>query len=192
MRTDWNDERVATLKRMYYEGYSASAIAKALGGVTRNAVIGKIHRLGLAGQRTACKAVRRNVPPRGQYLPPAKKTEKPSAVKRTAVQNEPLGIVVESQPTSIAEKLVVKGMKHLTLLEIKDGQCKFVSKTGKNGEHLFCGRKACGSYCPEHKNVVYPPRQKRDPSLRLPRSATAGSARTIYDYGPKELTDYFK
>ena len=46
----WTDERVETLKRMWGEGQSASTIAKELGGVTRNAVIGKVHRLGLSNR----------------------------------------------------------------------------------------------------------------------------------------------
>ena len=46
----WTDERVETLKRMWGEGLSASQIAKELGGVTRNAVIGKVHRLGLSNR----------------------------------------------------------------------------------------------------------------------------------------------
>ena len=46
----WTDERVETLRRMWAEGQSASQIAKELGGVTRNAVIGKVHRLGLSNR----------------------------------------------------------------------------------------------------------------------------------------------
>ena len=46
----WNDERVEMLKKMWGEGQSASQIAKELGGVTRNAVIGKVHRLGLSNR----------------------------------------------------------------------------------------------------------------------------------------------
>ena len=46
----WTDDRVETLKRMWSEGQSASAIAKELGGVTLNAVIGKVHRLGLSNR----------------------------------------------------------------------------------------------------------------------------------------------
>ncbi|MEI4232942.1 GcrA family cell cycle regulator [Roseovarius sp. D22-M7] len=49
----WNDERVDLLKRMWSEGQSASQIAKELGGVTRNAVIGKVHRLGLSNRTGA-------------------------------------------------------------------------------------------------------------------------------------------
>jgi GcrA cell cycle regulator len=48
----WTDERVETLKKMWAEGQSASQIAKELGGVTRNAVIGKVHRLGLSNRVT--------------------------------------------------------------------------------------------------------------------------------------------
>ncbi len=52
----WTDERVETLKRMWAEGLSASQIAKDLGGVTRNAVIGKVHRLGLSNRDAAVEA----------------------------------------------------------------------------------------------------------------------------------------
>ena len=52
----WTDERVETLKKMWGEGQSASQIAKELGGVTRNAVIGKVHRLGLSNRATASGA----------------------------------------------------------------------------------------------------------------------------------------
>jgi GcrA cell cycle regulator len=48
----WTDERVETLKKMWADGQSASQIAKELGGVTRNAVIGKVHRLGLSNRVT--------------------------------------------------------------------------------------------------------------------------------------------
>jgi GcrA cell cycle regulator len=49
----WTDERVETLKKMWGEGQSASQIAKELGSVTRNAVIGKVHRLGLSNRAGA-------------------------------------------------------------------------------------------------------------------------------------------
>ena len=48
----WTDERVEILKKLWGEGQSASQIAKELGGVTRNAVIGKVHRLGLSNRAT--------------------------------------------------------------------------------------------------------------------------------------------
>ena len=65
----WTDERVEILKKMWGEGQSASVIAKELGGVTRNAVIGKVHRLGLsnrAGSGASAKAApeKKAKPPR--------------------------------------------------------------------------------------------------------------------------------
>ena len=71
----WNDERVAILKKMWLEGNSASEIAKELGNITRNAVIGKVHRLGLSNRDTnisksgtsstkAIKSVKRGRPPK--------------------------------------------------------------------------------------------------------------------------------
>lgn len=48
----WTDERVELLTKMWNEGHSASTIAKELGGVTRNAVIGKVHRLGLSNRNS--------------------------------------------------------------------------------------------------------------------------------------------
>ena len=71
----WNDERVAILKKMWLEGNSASEIAKELGNITRNAVIGKVHRLGLSNRDTnisksgatstkAIKSAKRGRPPK--------------------------------------------------------------------------------------------------------------------------------
>ena len=51
----WTDERVELLKKLWLDGLSASQIAKQLGGVTRNAVIGKVHRLGLSGRAAPSK-----------------------------------------------------------------------------------------------------------------------------------------
>lgn len=73
----WTDERVETLKRMWGEGQSASAIAKELGGVTRNAVIGKVHRLGLSNRNEEAEAA-----PAAPAEPVEKKAEKrPAAPK---------------------------------------------------------------------------------------------------------------
>jgi GcrA cell cycle regulator len=64
----WTEERVSELKKLWAEGHSASQIAKKLGAVTRNAVIGKVHRLGLSGPaHTQITAAEANVEP--QRLP---------------------------------------------------------------------------------------------------------------------------
>ncbi|AFO92111.1 GcrA cell cycle regulator [Phaeobacter inhibens] len=68
----WTDERVELLKKMWGEGQSASQIAKELGGVTRNAVIGKVHRLGLSNRNS------------GTAKPAAEPKEKPAAAPKPA------------------------------------------------------------------------------------------------------------
>jgi GcrA cell cycle regulator len=72
----WTDERVETLKRMWAEGQSASQIAKELGGVTRNAVIGKVHRLGLSNRA-------------GDGAAHGEEAEAPVAAPAAAVRPEP-------------------------------------------------------------------------------------------------------
>ncbi|KPP90407.1 MAG: autonomous glycyl radical cofactor GrcA [Rhodobacteraceae bacterium HLUCCA08] len=72
----WTDERVEILKKMWAEGQSASQIAKELGGVTRNAVIGKVHRLGLSNRAGAGTAAPK----------PAAKAEPDAAPKRAKVK----------------------------------------------------------------------------------------------------------
>ena len=66
----WTDDRVETLKRMWGEGQSASVIAKELGGVTRNAVIGKVHRLGLSNRAAPATAPEKEAEPAVAAVPP--------------------------------------------------------------------------------------------------------------------------
>jgi len=84
----WTDERVETLKKMWGEGQSASQIAKELGGVTRNAVIGKVHRLGLSN-RTAAAA--------GGKAEAAPKQSPAADVDAADVPEVPKGPVMETQ-----------------------------------------------------------------------------------------------
>ncbi len=58
MTNGWTDDRVTLLKKLWTDGLSASQIAKQLGGVTRNAVIGKVHRLGLAGRAAPSRPIK--------------------------------------------------------------------------------------------------------------------------------------
>lgn len=86
----WTDERVETLTRMWGEGQSASQIAKELGGVTRNAVIGKVHRLGLSNRNTeepaAAAAPAAVAPPAPEAAPPAPEAPKAAAKPRAAAK----------------------------------------------------------------------------------------------------------
>lgn len=89
----WTDERVETLKKMWGEGQSASQIAKELGGVTRNAVIGKVHRLGLSNRAGSGGAAAAKPAAKEKPAPAPKmetKAAKPKAEPRTmpAVKQE--------------------------------------------------------------------------------------------------------
>jgi GcrA cell cycle regulator len=101
----WTDERVELLKKMWNEGHSASTIAKELGGVTRNAVIGKVHRLGLSN---------RNGPETGTDKPeqasPAAPDKGPAVVDlaqvkaERAAQPKPKVTAPAPQPEPVAAK----------------------------------------------------------------------------------------
>ena len=89
----WSDERVAVLKKMWLEGNSASEIAKVLGNITRNAVIGKVHRLGLSNRDAnasksgtitskVTKGVKRGRPPK-KIDKEVKKRGRPQKLKET-------------------------------------------------------------------------------------------------------------
>ena len=95
----WTDERVELLKKMWGEGQSASQIAKELGGVTRNAVIGKVHRLGLSNRTTtsSAKAAETKEKPAAAAAAPAPKAEpKPKPQPKT----EPARPVAAAEPAA--------------------------------------------------------------------------------------------
>ncbi|WP_108484736.1 GcrA family cell cycle regulator [Oceaniglobus ichthyenteri] len=96
----WTDERVETLKKMWGEGQSASQIAKELGGVTRNAVIGKVHRLGLSNRAAAPAAAKPEAPAEAAAPAPAPKPETPAEEPAAAAPPPPPEPKVETpEPT---------------------------------------------------------------------------------------------
>jgi GcrA cell cycle regulator len=150
----WTDERVATLKKLWLEGLSASQIAKQLGGVTRNAVIGKVHRLGLSGRaapsqpsRTTFKAPR---PPRPVSQPVPRRVE---AVQH-APAPQPRPIVYDESPGSA------------TVLTLGAHMCKWPIGDPSADSFTFCGRRndGDGPYCVQHASVAYQPQQAKKKS----------------------------
>lgn len=150
----WTEERVSLLRKLWTEGLSASQIAKQLGGVTRNAVIGKVHRLGLAGRATPSRPARR--PVRAARPRPI---SGPSAPRlRTAI---PGGLPAVSVPQ--LEPLVLESGKTATVLTLNDRMCKFPIGDPPDADFAFCGRDACGNgpYCNDHARLAYQPSQAR-------------------------------
>ncbi|OIQ25824.1 MAG: GcrA cell cycle regulator [Alphaproteobacteria bacterium MedPE-SWcel] len=108
----WTDERVELLKKMWGEGQSASQIAKELGGVTRNAVIGKVHRLGLSNRTTggakAAAEPKEKPAPKPAPKPKAQpKTEpaRPPAPEPAAAA--PAASTAEAKPSVPARKQII-------------------------------------------------------------------------------------
>ena len=139
----WTDERVETLKKLWLDGLSASQIAKQLGGVTRNAVIGKVHRLGLAGRASPSRSERPRLP----------MAPKPASL-RTHV---PAVAVVEEDPLQLEDG------NFATVLTISDRMCRWPIGDPAAQEFHFCGRnpKSGSPYCEAHARKAYQPQQAR-------------------------------
>ena len=159
----WTEDRVDVLKKLWAEGHSASQIAKQLGGVTRNAVIGKVHRLGLSGRATPSRPVKR--PPR--LARPKPQVQPGTAVAAPASTTSPeetrirrsdqQAILSALQPAMVADG------EAATILTLRDSMCKWPIGDPADPQFAFCGRKSdCGPYCSEHAKVAFQPQRKRD------------------------------
>ena len=105
----WTEERVEKLKTLWAEGHSASQIANQLGGVTRNAVIGKVHRLGLSGRATPSRPVKR--PPRlARPKPVQARKQAPSAPVTQEVEEKAV-VRRETLPSISLEPAVLENGK---------------------------------------------------------------------------------
>lgn len=140
----WTEERVEELKRLWAEGHSASQIAARMGGVTRNAVIGKVHRLGLSGRAAPAK-------------PKTVATEKVSPVEPVS-QPSPLRHVLRDLPP-----ITELGNDRMTVSSIGSGQCKWPIGDPASDDFHFCGQAATGGkpYCAYHVQLAFQPSQTR-------------------------------
>ena len=164
----WTDEIVEQLKQHWIDGKSASQIASLLGnGVTRNAVIGKVHRLGLAGRaKTPSSGASR--PSRRMAPPPAHRVAGPrlnSAAPRmmrgaTALAFAPQALSELEQPEF--ESVVVPMSLRVTIIELKEAMCRWPLGDPATSEFRYCGSPtACGPYCAYHGGLAYQPAQER-------------------------------
>lgn len=172
MNPGWTEDRVGALKKLWLEGQSASQIAKTLGGgVTRNAVIGKVHRLGLSGRAAPSQPARTTFrPARPRPAATATPTQAPSAPRRMeAAAPRP---VAPSVPAA-APTPELPGTA--TVLTLGAHMCKWPIGDPSTSDFSFCGRRASeGVYCGEHARVAYQPQVRKsatkDASTDLARS----------------------
>ena len=147
----WTDERVSTLKKLWLDGLSASQIAKQLGGVTRNAVIGKVHRLGLSGRAAPSQPSR----PVFKAPRPARPVAPPVVQRRVevsaSVPQPPMPTVYRTEEPGTA-----------TVLTLGAHMCKWPIGDPSTDGFTFCGRRnSDGPYCNDHARVAYQPQQSK-------------------------------
>lgn len=152
----WTDERVELLKKLWMEGLSASQIAAELGSVTRNAVIGKVHRLGLSGRaKTSSAAARPKRAQRGSSfgVRPARNTHRKSGAAFQLPANGERAVV--SQPVAVAAPEPLK----LDLIELTEQTCKWPIGDPAQEDFHFCGHKTkdASPYCAYHSRLAYQP-----------------------------------
>ena len=164
----WSDERVELLKKMWGEGQSASQIAKELGGVTRNAVIGKVHRLGLSNRASggattkaapekapakakAAKAAPRKAPEPAAAEPAAEpaaaEPARPAPMSPARRAIIPAGQPLPPQPSTneispealATQREVEKKAKKLSLMELTERTCKWPVGDPATDDFWFCG-----------------------------------------------------
>ncbi len=155
----WTDERINLLKKMWKEGKSAADIAKMLGkGVTRNAVIGKAHRMGLSGRPSPIK----------KPAPPARKeTGKKAAapVKAPAKKASPAPVPALKNPALAKEVEELKKIEKeiaplgggVALLDLTERMCKWPIGDPREPDFTFCGHpiRPGTPYCPPHAAMAY-------------------------------------
>jgi len=186
----WTDERVNLLIKLWTEGLSASQIAGQLGGVTRNAVIGKVHRLKLEG-RTKVQA------PVAEVVAKAKPTVAEQTLVETVVEIDvpryaavaqaggrsimrsvgggggmqgvtPLKIepaieVVIDTPEPRVSGEVVPISRNLTLVQLSDRTCKWPLGDPLSADFRFCGNSSndASPYCQYHARIAFQPVSER-------------------------------
>lgn len=171
----WTDDRVDILKKLWAEGLSASQIANRLGGVTRNAVIGKVHRLGLSGRTTTSRAKA----PRPRRRAAPKTANRGGGGFRTSgnlalkTYQDTDAVAEQQLMPALVEELVIPLEERASILTLKESMCRWpIGDPGENDFH-FCGRSSDQSapYCEYHSRVAYQPPQSR----RKDRTATVRS-----------------
>ena len=141
----WTEEKVYKLKELWGKGQTASQIAEIIGGISRNAVIGKAHRLNLSAKIKTRSAVN---------LKNSQKNNEITAAKRGR----------KSKFRSLLLDKDFEPAKNLQLEELTEDTCKYMEGHPDEKNSTFCGRKTVEkfSYCPLHLMVVFQPKGKKE------------------------------
>tara|TARA_B100001996_G_scaffold249059_1_gene193050 strand:- start:1226 stop:1717 length:492 start_codon:yes stop_codon:yes gene_type:complete len=143
----WTEEKVEKLKELWGKGNTASQIAEIIGGISRNAVIGKAHRLNLSAK------IKKRGMSLGQNIP----------------RNNDKNVQVRGRKRRFHSLLLDKNFepaKNLSLEDLTDQTCKYMEGHPNEKSSSFCGRKTVEkfSYCPLHLMIIFQPRGKKEES----------------------------
>jgi len=167
---NWTDERVELLRKLWSEGLSASQIAAQLGGVSRNAVIGKVHRLKLSsrGRATAAPTHKKKASPSAGG---SKAASRPAAAHRhvtASIGATALQVQFDAEPVARhhlrpVEDVVVPISRRLKLVELNERTCKWPNGDPLAEDFSFCGNDSAdsGPYCNFHSRVAFQPAAER-------------------------------
>lgn len=176
---DWTPDRVELLKQLWSEGLSASQIANQLGGVTRNAVIGKVHRLKLEGRvaRRNPLSSKKNTSVTQQKVSQPKNRAKKSIASATTSSTKSSSVVVHALFNATSVSLVPKEVlvqqytqhidvprsQYLKLAELTERTCKWPNGDPLAEDFHFCGNDAAeaGPYCKYHARIAFQPASER-------------------------------
>jgi len=155
----WTDERVELLKKLWADGLSASQIAAELGGITRNAVIGKVHRLGLSGRAKSPSSAaprQRKARAHSHML----RVSRPAMRGNTALAQSfgqlAYDYEVEAEPELI-DNIIPLGQRR-SILELTEETCRWPIGDPGSADFFFCGgQTATGPYCGYHARIAYQP-----------------------------------
>lgn len=179
----WTDERVESLKKLWADGLSASQIATQLGGVSRNAVIGKVHRLKLSSRgraTTAAPARPKKAAPTVSAAPATagpsiRKPSAPSPSVRSAARPVMATVGATALKMQFEEDVqvfhhyrpvpsnVVPISRKLKLTELSERTCKWPNGDPLHDDFSFCGAESgeSGPYCGYHSKLAYQPASER-------------------------------
>lgn len=172
----WTDDRVDLLKKLWAEGLSASQIAGRLGSVTRNAVIGKVHRLGLSGRATTSRMK--------SHRPRQRMASKRLAKSRYATIGNPALRALYNAETNVylppTEELVIPVAERKSIQTLTEVTCRWPIGDPQNTEFHFCGKNKVPGlpYCEFHARRAFQPPQsrRRDRAVAEPVQAALASA----------------
>lgn len=165
----WTDDRVELLKKLWNDGLSASQIANQMGGVTRNAVIGKVHRLGLSGRATSTRG--RAAKGAGKTAASKQRSQRREPkmpnlnIGNTALKAEPQAKAQPIAEEKIAPMKLVNTVSgdNVSIFDLTEFTCRWPEGDPSTNDFHFCGGKNNGSgpYCETHAAVAYQPTMRR-------------------------------